>query len=277
MAYSDIKLEQGDGLAIITLNRPERLNSLSRHGLEEIRQALDTVEADGTLKVLILTGAPRPDGRPCFSAGLDVREIAEKGLPPLARSGSLGEAALEGMAVVGPVENAFMALCDRLESFPRPTIAAVDGICTGGGLELAMCCDFRIAAETALISDLHLKNLGVVGGGGNTVRLTHLVGPAKAKEIIFMGEPIDGREAHRIGLANVVAPPAELMAKAREWGGKMVSLSASGLRLAKASIAAALDMDRRDALRYSYACWAATAGNIQEQAQAFTSRRPERQ
>ena len=271
MPFNDITFEQGDGLAIITLNRPSRLNSLTRHGLEEVHQALDTVENDEALKVLILTGAPRPDGRPCFCAGLDVAEIAEKGVPPLTRSGPHG--ALEGIAALNPVENPFMSLCDRLESFPRPTIAAIDGVCTAGGLEIALSCDFRVVSETAQISDLHLKNLGVVGGGGNTVRLTQLVGPAKAKEIIFMGDPVDGKSAYQIGLANRVVPPSELLARSKEWGAKMVPISTAGLRLAKASISATLDMSTRDALRYSYACWAATLAGVAEQAQKFTSGR----
>ena len=270
MVFEDIRFEQGEGVAIITLDRPDRLNALLRRSVEELNQALDMVEGDEELRVVIITGGPRSDGRPCFCAGLDLKEVAEKGVPSLTRPGPLG--AVEGMAVLGPIENPFMSLCDRVESFPIPTIAAIDGVCTAGGLELALCCDFRIVSETAQISDLHLKNLGMIGGGGATVRLTRLVGPSRTKQITFMGETMDGAESYRVGLANVVVPPSQLLAQAREWGSKMVPLNPSGLRLAKASINASLDMSTRDALRYSYICWAAL-GDAKQGAQQFLSGR----
>ena len=273
MTFKDIRFDHGDGLAIITLNRPPRLNALLREGLEEFNKALDMVELDGELKVLIITGAPRPDGRPCFCTGLDLNEIAEKGVPPMIRPGQLG--AVEGMAVLGPIENSFMTLCDRLESFPRPTIAAIDGICTAGGLEIALCCDFLLVSESAQISDLHLKNLGVLGGGGATVRLARRLGPAKAKELAFIGDVIDGNEAWRIGLANKVFPSEELMERTKEWGSKMVPIDPSGLRLTKASINASMDMTTRQALRYSYICMAAL-GDVQERARQLLSTQAKR-
>ena len=275
MAFEYIQLQQGEGLAIITLDRPQRLNALLRRSLEELNMVLDNVEGYEGTKVVIITGAPRPDGRPCFCPGLDLSEIAEKGVPRMTRPGPL--AAVEGMAVLGQVENSFMALCDRIESFPRPIIAAVDGVCTAGGLEIALCCDFILASETAQISDLHLKNLGILGGGGATVRLARRVGPAKAKEIAFMGDVIDGKEAWRIGLANKAFPPSELMTGAREWGAKMAAIDPAGLRLAKASINVSLDMSMRDALRYSYICMAALGDvQVQERAQKLLSGQPKR-
>jgi enoyl-CoA hydratase/carnithine racemase len=270
LEFNDILVENTDGVAIITLNRPAQLNSLMMASIEELNQALDTIEADDSIGVVVISGSPRPDGRPCFCAGLDLKEIAENGVPRLTRGGTNG--AIEGLAVLGVIENPFMLLCDRLESFPKPTIAAIDGICTGGGLEIALCCDFRIVAETAKVSDLHLKNLGVIGGGGATVRLTHAVGPSKAKEIAFTGEPLSGEEAYRIGLANKVVPSAELLAGAKDFAGKMVSISSSGLRLAKASIHATLNMNLRDALRYSYVCWAAALAEADESAKKFAGR-----
>ncbi len=274
MDFEDIRFEQHNGLAIITLNRPQRLNALLNRGLDELNRALDAVETNDELRVLVITGAPRPDGRPCFCAGLDLTEIAEKGVPPLSRPGLTG--AIEGMSVLDPIENGFMRLCDRLESFPCPTIAAVDGVCTAGGLELALCCDFRIASGSAQFSDLHVKNLGLIGGGGATVRLTRLVGPARAKEMTFLGEVINGEEAYRIGLANKSVPPEKLMLEATEWGAKMVPLSSSALRLTKASINVSLDMDERNALRYSYICWAAL-GDAKEGAQEFLSDRTKKE
>ena len=270
MGFQYILVEQNQGLATITLNRPERLNALWLKEIEGIHQALDAVEADDAQRVVIVTGSSRPDGRPCFCAGLDVKEIAEKGVPPLTRPGPLG--AIESMAVLGAVENPFMVLCDRLESFPKPTIAAIDGVCVAGGLELVLSCDLRVVSETAQISDMHLKNLGLVGGGGSTVRLTRLVGPSRAKELVFMDQAIDGQEAYRMGLANKVTPPAELMGRAREWGLKLAALDPVAVRLAKASINASLSMNQRDALRFSYICWAA-AGDAKAGAQAFFSSR----
>ena len=118
MTFKDIRFDHGDGLAIITLNRPPRLNALLREGLEEFNKALDMVELDGELKVLIITGAPRPDGRPCFCTGLDLNEIAEKGVPPMIRPGQLG--AVEGMAVLGPIENSFMRCATGLRASRDP-------------------------------------------------------------------------------------------------------------------------------------------------------------
>lgn len=254
MSYADILVEREEELAIITLNRPSRLNAMRHQTLNELNAALDEIASDGTLKVVIITGAPRPDGRACFSSGGDVKEIAEKG-PYTAQRDIVGS--IEDVTALYPVESEAQLLMDRIESFSKPVIAAIDGVCTAGGLELALCCDLRVVSETAIISDLHLKNLGVLGGSGATVRLARAVGCAKAKEIVFTGEPLDGQEAWKIGLANRVVPPSRLMDEAKELGKKIAKMRSEGVRLAKSSINSSIDMGLHEALRFSYLCVAA--------------------
>ncbi|MDO8531222.1 MAG: enoyl-CoA hydratase/isomerase family protein [Dehalococcoidia bacterium] len=269
MTYETLLYARDKGVGLVTLSRPKALNALSSQLLAELDNLLTAVESDEETRVLVITGARRPDNRPCFSAGADLKEIAEKGPLTLKRKGMV--AAVEAMATLDPVENQVQSLCDRVESFGKPVIAAIDGVCTAGGLELALSCDILIAAETAQISDLHIKNLGVLGGAGVTTRLARAVGPAKAKEIVFTGDPIDGREAWRIGLVNRVVPQAQLLPEATALGQKLATMRADALRLAKASINATMDMDFRQALRYSYLCWTAL-GDTSAGAKAFAER-----
>ncbi|MBI4307671.1 MAG: enoyl-CoA hydratase/isomerase family protein [Chloroflexi bacterium] len=264
--YETVLYNKANGVALITLNRPKSLNALSAQILAELDDLLTSIEADAETRVVVITGVPRSDGRPCFSAGADLKELAEKGPLTLKRKGLV--AAVEAMATLDPVENQVQSLCDRVESYGRPVIAAIDGVCTAGGLELALACDIRIASETAQISDLHIKNLGIIGGAGVTTRLARAVGPAKAKEIVFTGDPIDGREAWRIGLANRVVPPERLLPEATALAQRFASMRPEALRLAKSSINATMDMDFRQALRYSYLCWAAL-GDSSAGAKAF--------
>lgn len=268
--YETLLHQKTDGVGLITLNRPRSLNALSSQLLAELDGLLTAIETDAGTRVVVITGAPRPDGRPCFSAGADLKELAQKGPLTLKRKGLV--AAVEAMAALDPVENHIQSLCDRVESFGRPVIAAIDGVCTAGGLELALSCDLRIASETAQISDLHIKNLGVIGGAGVTARLARAVGPAKAKEIVFTGDPIDGREAWRIGLVNRVVPPEGLLPEATALAQRIAAMRSEALRLAKASINATMDMDFRQALRYSYLCWTAL-GDTSAGAKAFAEGR----
>ena len=266
MSYETLLVEQIEAVQVVTLNRPKRLNALSAEVITELQAVLEESAFDNDIKVLIITGAPRPDGRPCFCAGLDLKEIAEKGPPTLKRRGIVG--AVESLSLVDVVENESQQLFNSLEGFPKPAIAAIDGVCTAGGLELALGCDLRIVADTAQISDMHIKNLGAIGGGGATVRLPRLIGPAKAKELMFTGEPIDGEEAWRIGFANQVVPSNKLQDEAKALGNRIAALDGDALRLAKASINASFDMNATEALRYSYLC-AAALGKVDVAAQQF--------
>ncbi len=271
MAYETIIYEKQKGIGLITLNRPHRLNALSSQLIGEMQQVLNEIERDGEVRVIVITGAPRPDGRPCFSAGADLKEMVE-GRPGRSGGGTRTILdAVEGLVARGEL-TIVQNVCDKLEALGKPSIAAVDGVCTAGGGELALSCDMRVVSETAQISDLHMKNLGSIGGAGVTVRLARTVGTAKAKEIMFTGEPIDGREAWRIGWAIRVFPPDKLLEGAKELARKIATMRPDALRMCKASIDAAIEMDKAQALRYSYLC-RATLPPVKEGARAFVEKR----
>lgn len=272
MAYNSILTEVADRVAVVTLNRPNRLNSISRELTRELSEFLGQIVHED-VRALIITGAPRADGRPCFSAGADLKELAELGNWPQPRPGLIG--ALEGLVALDPVEMIVQSLLDQLESLPLITIAAVDGVCTAGGIEMALACDIRLIAETAQVSDMHLKNLGRPGGGGVTARLTRVVGPAWAKQMLCTCEPLDPQVALRIGFCNAVYPPDQLVSEAKKLAAKIAAMNADGLRLTKASVDATVDMTRKDALRFSYLCWTAGGGSTSTAgAQAFAAKLP---
>ncbi len=247
--------EEEEGIGLITLNRPERLNALSiplQKGLDEL---LDELENRDEVRCVIITGAPRRDGRPCFSAGADIKEMKERGGASL-RLAKIGKG-LEGALwasmrdnVEGEDSQGTLTL-SRVYRFAKPLIAAIDGICTAGGHELALCCDLRIVAETAQISDMHMKNLGRLGGGGIQTRLPQCVGLAKAKEILWTGLPFDGKEAYRIGWANQVCPSGELIETAKKLARIIASMNPLGLRVSKLVLNASLNQTTYESLRFS--------------------------
>ncbi|MFH1087074.1 MAG: enoyl-CoA hydratase/isomerase family protein [Chloroflexota bacterium] len=250
MAYQTILYEREDRLGLITLNRPERLNALSEQLVEEMMALLDEIESDDQVRVFIITGGRRADGRPCFSAGADLKERAAR--PELQRN---AYDTVRAMMDRGS-DKGLRGLCNRLETMARISMAAVDGICTAGGMELALSCDMRVASETAQMSDMHIKNLGSIGGAGVSTRLARLIGPPKAKELMFTGEPVGGQEACRIGLVNQVFPPDKLIEGAKTLGRKVAAMRPEALALGKAAMNAAMDMDIERALRFSYICQA---------------------
>ncbi|HEV8701981.1 MAG TPA: enoyl-CoA hydratase-related protein [Candidatus Polarisedimenticolia bacterium] len=184
--------ESHGGIARLTINRPEKLNALDRQTMAEIDQAVAAAGDDAAVGVLIVTGA----GEKAFVAGADIFELASQ----------------------TPVEGAAYArrgqgVLERLERLGKPSIAAINGYALGGGLELAMACTLRLAAETAKLGQPEVA-LGIIPGYGGTQRLSRLVGAGRALEMLLSGDPIDAREAHRIGLVNRVVPQAELQAAA---------------------------------------------------------------
>lgn len=270
MAYECIVFEKpSDGVALVTLNRPRSLNALSRKLIEEFSQALDDIERNAGIHAIVVTGAARPDGRPCFSAGVDMRELADEGAGD-PRSGKLVEMIRSVMD--RGIESDLPGLCSRLENMSKPSIAAIDGVCTAGGLEVALACDIRLVSETALVSDLHIKNTGGIGGAGVSVRLARTVGPARAKEIMFTGDPMNGVEAVAIGLANHCYPPAKLLDSALGLAAKFAARRPEAIGMAKAAMAAAADLDLARALRYSYAARAALSSI--DQYHAFSEKKP---
>ena len=232
MEFENIRFEKPEaGIGVITLDRPERLNALTTPLFEEVDAAITRAERDDDVRVLVLTGAPRPDGRPCFSAGVDVRAFAD------------------GTGVTE--ENGF-ALTNRIDDLLMPTVALIDGICSTGGVELALACDLRILGESAQISDWHLKKLGTgLGAWGASTRWARLLGVQRAKEIILTGKVVTGEEALRIGFASELHPSESL------WDGALTTLRAiagmapDGLRLVLAHLDRVEDMTRDQALQWA--------------------------
>lgn len=258
MIYETILCEKKDGYCLITLNRPRSLNALTVQMWKDISNALDEVEKDDEIKVFIFTGAPRPDGRPCFCAGADLKEMATfitadgsfdiADYKPPSPSSSLWtqrqprRAELPG---IGPHPFA------RILWSPKISMAAIDGVCTAGGIELAACCDIILASETAQISDMHVKNLGWVGRAGSPANIAWKIGVSKAIELCCTGDVIDGKEAHRVGLANHVFPPDKLLEEAKRLGKKLGGMRLAALTMTKAVCRATEDMDRRSSWHYN--------------------------
>jgi len=214
MPYATLALAREEAVAVLTFNRPEKLNAINRQLLAELHQALDALAADAGVRAVIITGA----GEKAFVAGADIAEFTP--MTPVA--------AMQFGRDLG-------AAAEKVARMPKPVLAAVNGFCLGGGCELAMGCDFIYAAENARFGQPEI-NLGIIPGSGGTQRLPRLVGKARAKELIFTGETIDAQEALRIGLVNKVLPLPELLPAAKATAAKMAAKSAVVLGLAKAAI-----------------------------------------
>lgn len=209
------------GLATLLVDRPP-LNALSYQAKEEIAACLEEVAADATVRCLIVYGA----GGRAFSVGSDIKEFPEVTARRLGRQRAAHE----------------HGVYNRLDFFPIPTIAAIEGHCLGGGLELALACDLRVASETSRLG-LPEVALGVFPAGGGTERLPRLIGEARARELIYTGQPVDAAEAWRIGLVNRLAPEGQALAVAQELGRTIAARPAGALRTVKAVMDRGLAMD----------------------------------
>jgi enoyl-CoA hydratase/carnithine racemase len=229
MSFETLIFEKrADGIAIVTLNRPERLNTISPQVLAELDAALEVVESDDEIRVFLLTGAPRPDGRPHFSAGFDLKAVEEGAM----RTPDIGD-----------------RVCTRLDDLCKPSIAVVDGICTTGGAELAIACDLRVVGAAAQISDWHLKNLGTgLGGWGASTRWARLVGVQKATEIFLTGKVVGADEAVRIGWAVEAHASEQLMDAALELAGRIAKMNPTGVRMVLSHMSRVPDLSRDEAL-----------------------------
>lgn len=226
MVFKYILWEKKEQIGILTINRPEVRNALNPEAWAEIPIALETAEDDPLVRVVIITGA----GGKAFCAGNDISQLVQTTMWDI-----LGRK-LDGIFAY-------------IHNFPKPIIAAINGLALGGGCEIAMACDFCVASENAKLGQPEI-NLGLFPGGGATQRLQRLVGVGRAKELIFTGDLIDAREAERIGLVNKVFPPAELMDKAREIARKMCLKSPVALRLAKSAINMGMETGLQAGLAY---------------------------
>lgn len=253
MKYETLKYEKEDGFVVITMNRPERLNAMSIQFIQEFSHAHREILKDKEVNAWIVTGAPRPDGRPCFSAGADLKDDA-KGKPRWNYADYCGPAFLEEdeLFPVTTVAGKLWRMRPRLMAptfmniawSPKISIAAVDGVATAGGIELALVCDIILASETAQFFDSHVKNLKIaIGGASVTTTLARRVGYSKALEMCILGDYIDGKEAKIFGLANQVFPPDKLMAEAKNMARKIAGMRPTAVQATKLSCRSVSDMN----------------------------------
>jgi len=212
--YNTLKYEKKDTIGILTVNRPDKMNALSNELTMELKQVLEEIEKDEDLRVLIITGA----GDKAFVAGADISELVERD------------------ALIGRSVSRFrQELFSRIENLPVPVLAAVNGYALGGGLELALACNIRIAAESAKFGAPEVK-LGIIPGDGGTQRLPRLVGLGRAMEMVITGDFVDAEEAHRIGLANKVVPDQELMEATMALAQKIATRPPLAVKYAKEAV-----------------------------------------
>lgn len=226
--FNNILVEKDGEIAVLTINRPKVLNALNAETLQEIDQAMDQLASDAEVKVIIITGA----GERSFVAGADISFMSK--LTPL----EARDFARLGQKVLSKIEN-----------LPKPVIAAVNGYALGGGCELAMACDIRVASEKAVFGQPEV-NLGLIAGFGGTQRLTRLVNPGLAKEILFTADTYDAETARRIGLVNHVVPPDDLLHFCKNMARKIAARSPVAVRLTKQAVNEGLEMDLEKALAH---------------------------
>jgi enoyl-CoA hydratase len=204
-------VEIDEGIAVVTMNRPQALNAFNSEQLDLLGAAFRALSQDRSVRVVVLTGA----GDRAFAAGADIKEMVD--LTPA-----------EGLAFGRKGQ----ALTSAVERFPQPVIAAVNGYAFGGGCELAIACDIRLASENARFAQPEVS-LGIPPGWGGTQRLPRLVGPGLAAEMIYTGRQVHAEEAHRIGLVNAVYPLDQLMSAAREMAAQIARNSPAAVRASK--------------------------------------------
>jgi len=242
-----------EGIALVTIDNPASLNALNAPTLTQLDQVFDQLAGNPEVKGVIITGG----GEKSFVAGADINEFLQ---------------------VTGDTAPGFMArgqrIFDKIETFDRPVIAAVNGFALGGGNELAMCCDIRIAAENALFGQPEVS-LGIIPGYGGTQRLPRLVGPGKAKEVIFADERVSAQEALRIGLVQRVVPKGQAVEEAKKLMKKILAKGPVAIRMAKKAINEGLGMSLRAGLdlegQFEGVCFGSEDKN--EGAKAFLEKR----
>ena len=241
-----VKVEMEDRLAVVTINRPEALNALNSTVLRELTMAIEHVSMAQDVGAIILTGA----GDKAFVAGADIREMA-----------NLSGLEMRAFSEMGRRVGDAMAACNK------PIIAAINGYALGGGCELALACDIRIASDRARIGQPEV-NIGIIPGFGGSQRLPRLVGAGWAAEMIFAGDPVDAATAERIGLVNRVVPPAQLLEEARALARKILEKGPAAIALAKACLRAAQEMPLSAGLDFETAAFG-VVGSTQDKAEGM--------
>lgn len=254
MAYQNILLEIKDGIGILTINRPEVRNAVDFATWDEIRHAMETMRHNDGVRVVIITGA----GGKAFASGADIR-------------------ALQVRTSMEQLTGTLMDTLNAVENLPKPVIAAIDGFALGGGCELSMACDIRIATRKSKFGQPEV-NLAIIPGGGATQRLQRLVGIGKAKELIFTGDIISAEEAGRIGLVQKVVDDGEgaALAAAKEMADKIKGKGPVALTLSKLAVNVGASTDMQSGL-YLERCCQAIAFSTEDKDEgttAFLEKRP---
>jgi enoyl-CoA hydratase len=254
MSFQFLSFEpDADGIALITINRPEKLNALNQSVISDLGEAFRLAREDTAVKAIILTGA----GEKSFVAGADIGELARVDAIEAERLSRRGQ-----------------EIFRRLETLRKPSVAAVNGFALGGGLELALCCSIRIASPNANLGQPEVK-LGIVPGYGGTQRLPRLIGRGRALELLLSGESIDAAEAHRIGLVNAIAPQSGLIEAAKQWVRKVIANGPLAVALTMESVDAGVDGDLEAGLRFEAMAFGMTAASVdrREGTSAFLEKR----
>lgn len=211
--YETITVEKRDAVAILTINRPDKLNALSSAVHKDGVEALNELKYDDSVRVVVITGA----GEKSFVAGADISEF--EGKTPITQRSTFFET----------------TLFNSIDVFPKPIIAMINGFCLGGGNELALACDLRICSENARFSQPEI-NLGIMPGGGGTQRLTRLIGEGRSMEIMLTGDMIDAETAHKFGLVNHIYPADQLEAETMKLANKIATKAPIALQLCKEAV-----------------------------------------
>jgi len=253
MEYKNLLLEINENIAVVTLNRPVKLNALNHQTLVELKEVFEKLKADENVFVVIITGS----GEKAFVAGADISEINKLNM-------------LDGKKFAEFGQEVF----SLIEKFDKPVIAAVNGFALGGGCELALSCHIRLASENAKFGQPEV-NLGIIPGYGGTQRLARLINSGRAMEMILTADLIDANEAFRIGLVNKVYPQIDLMSKAFEMAAKIASKGQQAIRLAVKSVKAVDEVTLQEGLNIEAAHFALCCGteDFKEGTQAFLEKR----
>jgi enoyl-CoA hydratase len=232
MEKNTVTYETKEGIGIISLNRPRQMNALSIEMVEEFSSLLDRISTDDGTRVIIIAGTNK-----FFSVGADISEILKVDSPTAAYS----------------FFNKIKSLFNKVEDYGKPIISAVAGYALGGGCELAMACDLRIAAQNAKFGLPEVK-LGIIPGGGGTQRLVRILGVTKAKELLYTGDHMDAKEAFERGLVNRVVAVEGLLEEARKLAARISRNPSFALKMAKHAIHAGSNMDIKSAMEYEARC-----------------------
>ncbi|SDP64780.1 enoyl-CoA hydratase/isomerase family protein [Desulforhopalus singaporensis] len=233
MKFENILLETSESTAIITLNRPKAMNAINSKLLAEIHEALDQVEADETIQALVITG-----GEKVFAAGADIKEIR----------------GVENPTQAHRFLRSLLSCFNRLSEVEIPVIAAISGFAFGGGCELALCCDIRIASKTAQLA-LPEINLGLMPGAGGTQRLARLIGMGLACEMLFTGAPVSADRARKIGLVNKVVEEPDLVNEAMKMATVLGEKPGFALKMIKKAVKTGMNTDLVSGLDYESRCF----------------------